>query len=143
MPEKSRIRNLSTRYLKFYKFSVPILIIAFMGSYFGFGYTEYKSDGHISNLLMPFNFSYLVYVWWLVNRKVYHVEFDADFMYVIQKNQDVVIPLENIKDVTLISLGGVYKVELYVKELFGDTFYFKPSLLYPFNPDYAIEFSIA
>jgi hypothetical protein len=132
-PEKFRIRNLSTRYLAVYKNSVPVVMIMLMGSYFGYGYFEYKRDGHISQLLMPLNFSYLFYIWWLVNRKIYHVEFDQDFLYVIQKNQDLIIPLENIKDVNLVSMGGVYKVELYTKELFGDTFYFKPSLLYPFN----------
>jgi hypothetical protein len=54
-------------------------------------------------------------------------------MYVIQRKQDLLIPLENVKDVNLVSMGGVYRVDLYVKELFGDKFYFKPSLLYPFN----------
>ena len=54
-------------------------------------------------------------------------------MYVTQKGHDLVIPLENIKDVNLASLEGVYRVDLYAKELFGDKFYFKPSLLYPFN----------
>lgn len=133
MPEKSRIRNLSTRYLMLYKLSIPVLIVAFMGAYFAFGYSEYKNTGHISQLLMPLNFSYLVYVWWSVNKRVYQVEFDQEFMYIIQKDQDLLIPLENVKDVNLFSLGGVYKVELYAKEAFGDTFYFKPSLLYPFN----------
>jgi hypothetical protein len=104
-----------------------------MGSFFWFGYMEYKIDGHVSHLLMPLNFAYMVYVWWLVNRRVYQVEFDTDFMYVIQKNQDLIIPLENIKDVNLISVGGVYQVDLYARELFGDKFYFKPALLYPFN----------
>lgn len=132
-PEKPRVRNLSTRYLILYKNSVPLFITAGMVLLFIVGYSEYKADGRISHVLMPLNFSYLVYVWWKVNRKVYHVEFDADFMYVLQKDQDLVIPLENIKDVNLISIGGVYKVELYSKELVGDTFYFKPSLLYPFN----------
>jgi hypothetical protein len=133
VPEKSRIRNLSTRYLAVYKNSVPLIMIILMASYFVYGYYEYKRIGQISQLLMPLNFSYLFYLWWLVNRKVYQVEFDNDFLYVIQKNQDLIIPLENIKDINLISIGGVYKVELYSKELVGDTFYFKPSLLYPFN----------
>ena len=83
--------------------------------------------------LLPLNFSYFIYAWFLVNKRVYHVEFDNEFIYVVQKNHDLVIPLKNIKDVNLVSLGGVYKVDLYGKELFGNKFYFKPSLLYPFN----------
>ncbi len=132
-PEKLRIRNLSTRYLITYKRSVPILIVIGMGSLFILGYSEYREDGRLSHVLMPLNFSYLVFVWWSVNRKVYHVEFDDEFMYVVQKGQDLLIPLENIKDVNLVSMGGVYRVDLYANELFGDKFYFKPSLLYPFN----------
>ena len=135
MPEKpkSRIKNLSTRYLAFYKRSVPTLIVCAMGSLFWLGYVEYNEDGRLSHLFMPLNLSYLAYIWWMVNKRVFHVEFDSDFMYVLQQNHDLVIPLENIKDVNLISLGGVYQVDLYAKELFGDKFYFKPSLLYPFN----------
>jgi hypothetical protein len=104
-----------------------------MGSLFWLGYVEYNEDGRLSHLFMPLNLSYLAYIWWMVNKRVFHVEFDSDFMYVLQQNHDLVIPLENIKDVNLISLGGVYQVDLYAKELFGDKFYFKPSLLYPFK----------
>lgn len=43
------------------------------------------------------------------------------------------IPLENIKEVDIKSLGGVYEVELFNAEQLGKKFYFKPSLLYPFN----------
>jgi DNA-binding protein YbaB len=76
---------------------------------------------------------HLIWIWISVNRKVFHVEFDDEFIYVIQKKQDILIPLENIKDVEIVSLGGVYKVTLYSKDQLGDLIYFKPSLLYPFN----------
>ena len=82
---------------------------------------------------MPVYWCYFIFIWFKVNQRVYHVEFDDEFMYVVQKGHDLVIPLENIKDVNLVSMGGVYRVDLYAKELFGDKFYFKPSLLYPFN----------
>jgi hypothetical protein len=68
-----------------------------------------------------------------INRNVYHVEFDNEFLYVILKEQDILIPLENIKEVDIKSLGGVYEVELFQPEQLGKKFYFKPSLLYPFN----------
>jgi len=64
---------------------------------------------------------------------VYRVEFDDEFLYVIQKGQDILIPLENIKEVDIKSVSGVYGVELFNAKQFGKTFYFKPSLLYPFN----------
>lgn len=45
----------------------------------------------------------------------------------------MLIPLENVKDIDIKTLGGVYEVELYSDEQIGSKFYFKPSLLYPFN----------
>lgn len=131
--EKSRIKNLSTRYLSLYRYGTALLMFVLFGSYLYYQILEYLEKKHLSSLLMPLNFTYLIYVWFLVNKKVYHAEFDDEFMYVTQKGHDLVIPLENIKGVNLISVGGVYRVDLYAIELFGDKFYFKPSLLYPFN----------
>lgn len=132
LAEKSRVKNLSTRYLRFYKQGVGVLIFLAMA---GFFYLEIDTKEKIkpSMFFWPIYYGYFLYLWWKINQLVYHVEFDDEFMYVKQKEQDLLIPLENIKDINLISIGGVYKVELYAKELFGDTFYFKPSLLYPFN----------
>ncbi len=131
-PEKSRIRNLSTRYLAFYKWGVGsiILIIILLIVIYEINWFKESKNGL---LFWPFYYGYFLYLWWNVNKCVYHVEFDSDFMYVAQKGQDLLIPLENIRDINLVSMGGVYRVDLYTKELFGDKFYFKPSLLYPFN----------
>jgi hypothetical protein len=49
------------------------------------------------------------------------------------KNQDLVIPLENIESVEISTIGGVYKVNLYHAEQLGSNFYFKMSLFYPLN----------
>ncbi len=133
MLEKSRIKNLSTRYLGFYRWSVSIFMAGLIVGFFYDGLISFQEDGRPSHLLFPLSYSYSIYLWFWVNRHVYRVEFDQDFMYIIQKDQDVIIPLENIKDVNLVSMGGVYRVDLYAKELFGDKFYFKPSILYPFN----------
>ena len=130
---KSRIRNLSTRYLNFYRYGVASILSAIAIAFLVAGYLAYLGEGHLSNLLMPVYWCYFIFIWFKVNQRVYHVEFDDEFLYVAQRGHDLVIPLENIKDVNLVSVGGVYKVDLYAKELFGDKFYFKPSLLYPFN----------
>ncbi len=133
VPEKSRIRNLSTRYLGFYKYGlIVVILIIFSGILFYYRETLF-AKGSFSSWYFPFYWAYLFYLWWRVNRKVFHVEFDQEFMYLKQKDQDLLIPLENIKDVNLASIEGVYKVDLYATELFGNKFYFKPSLLYPFN----------
>ena len=114
---KSRIENLSTRFLKLYKYGVLILIIALVGFVFYGSYISYQESKRIERFLMPFVWLQFIYVWLIVNRKVYHVEFDDEFLYVIQKQQDILIPLENIKDVEIVSLGGVYKITLYAAHL--------------------------
>jgi hypothetical protein len=68
-----------------------------------------------------------------MNNKLYHVEFDDEFLYVLGKKVDLVVPLENIKDVNLKTLIGHYEIIFYNPEQFGIKIYFKPSLLYPFN----------
>jgi hypothetical protein len=130
---KSRIKNLSTRFLNFYKYGIVSLIVILVAGLLVNGYIGFKENGRIDNYFMPFLWGQFIYFWLRVNSKVFHIEFDEEFLYLIQKKQDILIPLENIKDVEIVSLGGVYKVTLYAKDQVGDLIYFKPSLLYPFN----------
>ncbi|MBY0433327.1 MAG: hypothetical protein K2U26_04375 [Cyclobacteriaceae bacterium] len=129
--QPNRIKSLSTRYLGFYKNSVLILLCALAITFF---YSWIKSDRfNPFGILMYGQWLYFIYLWIRVNRNVYRVEFDDKFLYLILPKNDVLIPLENIKDVDIVSLGGVYRVDLYQPEFMGKKFYFKPSLLYPFN----------
>ncbi len=130
---KSRIRNLSTRYLPFYKTVVWILLTGILFTFVWGAYESILKKDYVGPLLISASWWYLLYRYYKANLKVFHVEFDHEFLYVIQKKQDILIPLENIKDVEIVSLGGVYKVTLYSKDQLGDLIYFKPSLLYPFN----------
>ncbi len=98
--------------------------------------TELTGGGKLAPLFRVWNYLYLLWfvlLWWKLNSKVYRVEFDDEFLYVILKKNDILIPLENIKDINIVTLGGVYRVDLYNAEQLGDKIYFKPSLLYPFN----------
>jgi hypothetical protein len=128
--QNKRIKSLSTRYLEFYKNSVLVLLVGFIGFLI---YGVFQSERYVSSLTNIGLLLYFVYGWIRINRNVHRVEFDDEFFYVIQKGQDILIPLENIKEVDIKSLGGVYEVELFNAEQLGKTFYFKPSLLYPFN----------
>lgn len=134
MESKSRVRNLSTRFLPFYKHGMVVLLIGLAVSIF-WGSFSRMLQGHWFEFFRPSVWIgiFIIYLWYKANRSVYHVEFDDEFLYVRLKASDLIIPLENIKDVNLVSLGGVYRVDLYYKELIGDKFYFKPSLLYPLN----------
>lgn len=68
-----------------------------------------------------------------MSSKVRDVAFDEQFLYVKHKGAEVLIPLENIKDVEIKSIGGVYRLDLRYEDVVGAYFYFKPSLLYPVN----------
>lgn len=119
---------MSTRYLMLYKNGVLALLVAIIGLFLYRAFFVRFSMLGISLL-----WSYLIFRYIQINRKVFHVEFDDEFLYLIQKEADVLIPLQNIKSVELKTLGGLYEIKLYSPELVGDLIYYKPSLLYPFN----------
>ncbi len=133
MAEKSRIRNLSTRYLEFYRYGFIVLLTAFAGFLLFQSVEDFRNKGFLSSLYFPFAWSFLIYTWFKAHVKVYKVEFDDDYLYIIRRKGDVLIPLENVKDIAMKTLGGMWKVELYYTDIIGDHFYFKPSLLYPLN----------
>ena len=132
--KSQRIKSLSTRYLGFYKNSVVLVLGGLLLLFIYFAAQTYLAGKYYySSFLNVFYFGFLIFGWIRINRNVHRVEFDSEFLYVILKDQDILIPLENIKEVDIKSLGGVYEVELYQAEQLGEKFYFKPSLLYPFN----------
>lgn len=131
MAEKSRIRNLSTRFLLFYKYGIVLLL-----SFFVIWVVRHEIQSGLSwssGLYFPIVWGYLVYRWVKAHFMVYRVEFDDEFLYVLRKGQDLLIPLENIKDIEMKSLGGLWRIDLFYADVIGDHFYFKPSLLYPLN----------
>lgn len=126
MAEKSRIRNLSTRYLELYRYGFVVVIVAFGVALV---HSILQTGGFYSIILC----SYIIYRWLKVHTKVFRVEFDDNYLYILKRKQDVLIPLENIKDVELKSFSGVWRVDLFYEDVIGDHFYFKPSLFYPLN----------
>lgn len=130
MPEKSRIKSLSTRFLLLFKavvylfyFSVFLVIL-----YFAF-FMERGVFGFVNAVL----YGYLLFRLVDILGKIKNIEFDDDYLYVIRRNADMLIPLENIESVEIKTIGGVYQVNLYRDDLIGKKFYFKPSLIYPLN----------
>ena len=65
--------------------------------------------------------------------KIKVIEFDSEFLYVLEKGFDIVMPLENIKAIELKSLGGFYRILLFDKIQSGKEIYFMPSLIYPLD----------
>lgn len=134
MPQKTRIRNLSTRWLSPFR----IFLLAIYGAIWISISYHFMVDGKNGEfkpigVLMAATYGFTFYLLIRMTLKVYRVEFDDDFLYVLKKDQDLVIPLENIESVEIATIGGVYKVNLYHADQVGKEFYFKQSLWYPFN----------
>jgi membrane-bound acyltransferase YfiQ involved in biofilm formation len=112
--KSQRIKSLSTRYLGFYKGGIPV-ILSFGIFFLVWGvYQSYLESGRwFCYTYIIFYIAFLSWGWLRINRNVHRVEFDDEFLYVIQKGQDILIPLENIKEVDIKTLGGVYEVELF------------------------------
>lgn len=130
--EKNRIRNLSTRWLSLFK-SVLVTVYVLICS--ALSYTFMFDSGSLewSGIAMAITYGWIFYLLIRITVKVHHVEFDDEFLYVLRKNQDLIIPLENIESVEIATIGGVYKVNLYHADQVGKEFYFKQSLWYPLN----------
>ena len=134
MAEKNRVRNLSTRWLLPFKVVVFAIYTALCVGIL-FSYTQHGGNfaDWAFGLVNGGFFIYFFYRLMKITSKLYRIEFDNDFLYVLLKNQDMVIPLENIESVEISTIGGVYKVNLFHPEQLGDHFYFKMSLFYPLN----------
>lgn len=134
MAEKNRVRNLSTRWLLPFKI---VLFALYTGLCAGVTYSFLEGASNIvdwlGGLAMAGSYCYLFYRLIKITANLYRVEFDQEFLYVLLKNQDMIIPLENIESVEISTIGGVYKVNLYHGEQLGNHFYFKMSLFYPLN----------
>jgi len=134
MAEKNRIRNLSTRWLLPFKVVVFAVYTALCS---GIVFSYLNDGGNVIDwflgVIMAGSYVYIFFRLMKMTAKLHRVEFDQAFLYVILKNQDIVIPLENIESVEISTIGGVYKVNLYNAEQLGDHFYFKLSLFYPLN----------
>lgn len=133
MPQKTRIRNLSTRWLLPFKILFMLVYAALViGMSYHFMFDE-NGDFNIAGIIMVITYGWVFYLLIRMTLHVHRVEFDDEFLYVLRKNQDLIIPLENIESVEIATVGGVYKVNLYHADQLGKEFYFKQSLWYPFN----------
>lgn len=129
MAEKQKPVRLSSRFLGSYRWVLYVLYVTF------FGLIVFSSirAGWFFAVSQSACYGWMFYLAIRMVNKLQQTSFDDEFLYVYQKQQDYIIPLENIESVEIGSLGGVYKVNLYHPEQLGREFYFKTSLIYPLN----------
>ncbi len=130
MGEKQRIRRISTRFLPFFKTVALTVYCAIMG----FILHRFVSDmSDWPFLVQVASYGYIFYLLANMLRRIRYVEYDDEFLYVKRRGHELLIPLENIRDIDLRTFGGVYRVDLLYEDALGSYFYFKPSLVYPLN----------
>ncbi len=65
--------------------------------------------------------------------KIKNVSYDQSSVYYDKKGFEVQVPFEDIKDIEIKTISGVYKIKLYSPSQDGSAIMFKTSLWYPFN----------
>lgn len=65
--------------------------------------------------------------------KIKSISFDDSSLYYIKDDYEVLVPFEEIKDIEIKSLDGVYEIKFYNPTQDGARIFFKTSLWYPLN----------
>ncbi len=61
------------------------------------------------------------------------ISYDSSNLYIHEADYEIQIPYYQVRDVEIISLGGLYKFHLYHSDQFGKEVLCKPSIWYPLN----------
>jgi hypothetical protein len=65
--------------------------------------------------------------------KIKNISYDESAVYYDKKGFEVQIPFEDIRDIEIKTISGIYKINLYNPTQDGEYILFKTSLWYPFN----------
>ncbi|MCK5468228.1 MAG: hypothetical protein KAI99_06965 [Cyclobacteriaceae bacterium] len=65
--------------------------------------------------------------------KIKNVSYDDSSVYYDKKGFEVQVPFEDIKDIEIKTISGIYKINLFDPSQDGSSIMFKTSLWYPFN----------
>lgn len=79
-----------------------------------------------------------VYIIWALRAipaivKIKNVSYDQSSLYYDKKGFEVQVPFEDIKDIEIKTISGIYKINLFEPSQDGSIIMFKTSLWYPFN----------
>ena len=119
-----KISPFSTRYLKLYKaFNVLLALSLIMLFLFQFKNAWY--------LIIPWGFIFYKYL--KIQFAIKPVAYDDYSFYITLPGYELQVRFEEVESIEIISLGGVYRINLFQDSMLGKEIYFKPSLLYPLN----------
>lgn len=135
-----RTTIISTSRIKTYKtialsiVTVITLLVVLGAFYRSIGFEEYNSTFQKYNLLIIVP----VYIIWAFRAipaivKIKNVSYDQSSLYYDKKGFEVQVPFEDIKDIEIKTISGIYKINLFEPSQDGSIIMFKTSLWYPFN----------
>lgn len=110
--------------MKFYK-AIHVLLAILVIVSFAYTWASYWY------IIIPW--CYFFYKYLKTQFAVKHIEYDDSSFYVNLPNYDLQVRFEEVESIEILSLTGVYRINLFEQSMLGKEIYFKPSLLYPLN----------
>lgn len=128
-----RTTIVSTSKLKLFKIISLLIVDGVLIIFLIYTLTIFDEDQLFSKLYNIGMATFLIYIFTKSTLKLKNISYDESSIYYNRKGYEVQVPFEEIKNIEIKTLTGVYKVNLLQKSQEGETIHFKMSMWYPFN----------
>ena len=128
-----RITIVSTSKLKVYKTIIIILDVAALLCLLGIMYYRLRTGDKVFGSSFPVILYLTLHIYYPMFLRLKNVSYDESSIYYNKKGYEVQLPFEDIKEIRLQSLTGIYGILLYTPSQGEKEIYFKTSLWYPLN----------
>ncbi len=128
-----RTTIVSTSKIKTYKIFVMSIVSMVTILFVGGPVYRWIFYGEFNSILTVPIYIWLAYKTIPAILRIKNVSYDHSSVYYDKKGFEVQIPFEDIKDIEIKTISGIYKLNLYDPSQDGSSILFKTSLWYPFN----------
>jgi len=128
-----RTTVISTSKVKTYKIILISIMSMFLLLFLGF-FIRVIINWDDFHLLLNFPvYGFLMYKLVKHINKIKSISFDDSSIYYLKDDYEVQVPFEDIKDIEIKTLDGLYEIKFYNPTQDGERIFFKTSLWYPLN----------
>ena len=128
-----RTTIVSTSKLETYRTIVIIFDSAILLLLLSYLIYDFRSGEKFTSSALPFILYLSWHMYYPMFLKLKNVSYDKSSIYYNKKGYEVQVPFEDIKEVRIQSLTGIYGILLYTPSQGEKEIYFKTSLWYPLN----------
>lgn len=117
-----------------YVYCVYVILLGFLAAMLFFIIADFRVERIFITVASSVGIIYSLYYWTERIRKmplVKSLKYDNANFYVALKDMEIIIPFEDTKGIEILTIGGVFELELINPSQLGDKILFKPSLAYP------------